>query len=285
MNLKMQLKELVLRNSFLRKIFVLLYRCRGRRPWSLGYSVYKFDYIKEAVKNDLEYFRNKQLPSGYGARLDERVVEYPWVLSKLDSGARKILDAGSALNHSDILTLDILKDRQLFISTLAYEGFSAVRNPPSYIFEDIREMCYKDEFFDAIICLSTLEHVGMDNAFLYTQEREQKPHDQNAYLEAVRQFKRVLKKNSTLYLTMPYGAYKNYRWFQIFDAPMISRLVQCFEPSKVSEDYFKYEDQQWHFSNAKDCVSGFYFDIHHERRYRQDYLAASQCVVCLALTK
>src|SRR6266576_4374690 len=42
-----------------------------------------------------------QLPDGYGVGFDERVVEYPWLLTRKFGG--RVLDAGSALNHEHLL--------------------------------------------------------------------------------------------------------------------------------------------------------------------------------------
>ncbi len=58
----------------------------GREPWSVGYEFYKKDFIKRVINDTfvLEKFRdNLKLPEKYGDFLDERVVEYPWFLSRL----------------------------------------------------------------------------------------------------------------------------------------------------------------------------------------------------------
>lgn len=282
---KSLLKSIVLKNSLLRGLFILLYRCGGRKPWSTGYSVYKFEQIRHIIQNKIDIFSQEKLPPNYGFGLDERIVEYPWFFSRLKENEKIILDAGSTLNHADILSVDLLKGRKLHISTLAYEGLPKSEICPTYTFEDLRQMCYKDEIFDAVCCLSTLEHIGMDNTFIYTPDESKRENDKYAYLTAVHEFKRVLKNSGILYLTMPYGRYKNHKWFQIFDALMIEKVKEVFAPSKIVETYFKYENEQWNYSNALACQNGYYFDIHREKRFRSDYLAASESVVCLELIK
>ena len=47
------------------------------------------------------FVRRGPLPAGYGIGLDERVIEYPWLLAKGIQG--RVLDAGSILNHDHIL--------------------------------------------------------------------------------------------------------------------------------------------------------------------------------------
>jgi len=284
-NFRNIIKRIVFRSFLLKKILITLYKIRGRKPWSLGYSVYKFGYIRDIVENHLNFFREARLPHHYGSRLDERVVEYPWFFSRLKNNERIILDAGSTLNHADILSLQLLQNRKLYISTLAYEGFPNTGITSHYIFEDIRKMSYKDESFDAIVCISTLEHVGMDNTFLYTDDKRKHENDKYAYLSAVRELKRVLKKGGSLYLTMPYGRYCDHNWFQVFDADMVMQLKEEFSPSKINETYFKYEHKQWNYSDAKACRDGYYYDVHFERKHQQDHLAASKSVACLELTK
>lgn len=279
------LKRPILNISFVRWFFVLIYKCRGRKPWSFGYSVYKFNCVKHIVESSLDFFSQEKLPQNYGFGLDERIIEYPWFFSRLKSSEMTILDAGSILNHSDILSMSLLKDRKLHISTLLYEGFPETSNVPSYVFEDIREMCYKDEFFDAVACISTLEHVGMDNSFIYTSDKTKMENDKYAFLTAASELKRVLRVGGTIYLTMPYGKYQNLKWFQVFDSEMVKALVERFSPSKFSETYFKYENSQWNYSNAHACRDGYYFDIRNEGEVQKDRLAAAQSVVCLEMVK
>jgi len=284
-NFKSMIKQCLVRSLLLRRFIILLYKLLGRRPWSLGYSVYKYNFIKEIIEKQLHIFNEEKLTLDYGFRMDERVVEYPWFFSRLKDSELTILDAGSGLNHFEILKVRSLRNRKLYITTLSNEGFQNIDNAPTYVYEDLRDMCYKDNFFDAVVSISTLEHIGMDNTFLYSRDEAKKENVKYAYLDAIREFKRVLKEGGVLYLTMPYGQYKNHNWFQVFDSGMIIRIIEEFSPSRISETYFKYENNQWNFSNALSCKDGYYFDIHNEPRYRQDNLAASQSVACLELVK
>src|SRR5688572_16800592 len=76
-------------------------------PWSDAYSLHKWKSIETAInsKEILELFaESKALPNGYGWRLDERIVEYPWLLAHLEQSMLTTLDAGSALNHLHLVT-------------------------------------------------------------------------------------------------------------------------------------------------------------------------------------
>jgi len=278
------LKNLVY-GSFLREIGAGIYRIRGRKPWSFGYSFYKYAYIRRAIEEKLDVFKAPRLPKGYGAGLDERCVEYPWFFSRLHSSQRRILDAGSSLNHYDLLNLPLWQGRQLYITTLADEGRPAAAAKPVYAYQDLRRMDYPDGSFDAVVCISTLEHVGMDNTLLYTGDAAKKEHAPQAYLEALDEMKRVLKKGGSIYLTMPYGEHRDLGWFQVFDAPMVDIMAKRFAPSSIFRTYYKYTDRQWDTARKEDCDRGYYVDIHAGASYNDDSPAASQCVVCLEMTK
>ena len=280
------IKHGVFHCALIRIFFIFLYHVRGKKPWGIGYSIYKFHFVKEVILNQPRLFLEKKLPARYGFRMDERVIEYPWLFLTLKERQAMILDAGSVLNHELILTLPQLRARKIYISTLAHEGFQYTDPPPSYVTEDIREMCYKNDFFDAVVCLSTLEHVGMDNTFLYTQDQNKNENDRYAYVRAVRELKRVLKKDGTLYVSVPYGRYKNHGWLQVFDGEMVQRLVQEFSPREIVQTFFKYENNQWDFSSEASCRDGHYFDVHNAFSIENNppWIAA-QCVLCLALTK
>ncbi|MBI5100163.1 MAG: methyltransferase domain-containing protein [Nitrospirae bacterium] len=258
----------------------------GRIPWARGYTEYKYDFIGNIINSDdLTCFSSGKLPPGYGYRLDERAVEYPWFFSRLRNDEICILDAGSALNFKEVLTSNKMSGRKIFIVTLSHEQDLDVGFYPSYIYEDLRDLCFKADFFDAICSLSTIEHIGLDNTMLYTHDASKRENDKYAHLQAVREFCRVLKKGGTLYLSVPFGKHKNHGWFQIFDAEMINRVIETFCPAEVEKTFFKYEDEQWNFSDELNCRNSGYFDIHKEKTFEKDYLAASRSVCCVRMIK
>lgn len=257
-----------------------------RIPWTTGYNEYKYDTIGEFINSrELACFSDKKLPSEYGYRLDERAVEYPWFFARIKDTEKIILDAGSVLNHRQILSAEKLKGRNLYISTLFYEGRPESVPSPSYIYEDLRDMCFRDDFFDAICSLSTLEHIGLDNTKIYTPDQSKKENEKHSFLAAVREFRRVLKPEGTLYLSMPFGAYRNHGWFQVFDAEMVNMVVEAFAPESSDITYFRYEKDQWNFSDEVQCRNDSCLDMRSGDPFEHDYLAFSRSVVCLELKK
>ena len=193
-----------------------------RRPWREGYYEYREKSLSEAV-NDAGLLdtlaANGPLPEGYGYRLDARMIEIPWVLARVrNSKGGRFLDAGSALNYDFVLESAALKDKQTTIVTLAPEGQAFWRLGVSYVFGDLRDLDFRDERFDAVACISTIEHIGMDNTMYAEDLQIARRSDPSEFILAVKELKRVLKSGGSLFISFPFGRYENHGWFQQFDS-------------------------------------------------------------------
>lgn len=255
----------------------------GCKPWTRGYSEYKTRSIKQSLADG--FFTADKLPPNYGFRLDERIVEYPWFFSRLPKNSGKLLDAGSVLNFQYVLNHQSLKTKKVFISTLAPENYCDWQNGVSYIYEDLRDSCFKDEFFDWIASLSTIEHIGLDNTMLYTQEDSKNENIGSSCLDAVKEYWRMLKPGGILYLSFPYGRHENHGWFQIFNSEMLDQVIAAFGPSNIQEFHYKYEPEGWRVSSREESKNATYFDIHCRKSYDSDFAAASRAIVCLEMVK
>lgn len=263
------------------------YLASGRRPWAEGYREYKEKVLRE-VLGDREllgcFAQQRELPPNYGFRLDERIVEYPWVLGRLDTVDHLLLDAGSALNHEFILELPMLRSRSIVTYNLSPEGFVG-RNNVSFIYGDLRHTILKNECFDEIVCISTLEHIGMNNTFLYSKDPRFEEFRPDDYQDVVREFKRLLRPCGKLFITVPYGRYENLGWLQQFDHKRIETVLEVFGGSASSVTYYKYSADSWQVADADACVNSSYFDIHHRSDYEPDYVAAARAIACIELVK
>lgn len=200
---------------------IAAYLRSDRRPWRYGYSEYKALYLRNVLNDDalMQTFRaGEPLPPGYGFRLDERVLEIPWALAHLTNQTGRLLDAGSSLNHEFVLKARALANLKTTIVTLSPEGAAYWNLGVSYLFGDLRNLDFRHEWFDAITCISTIEHVGMDNSMYTDKADAAKSGETNDFLRAIRELKRVLKLGGALYMTFPFGKYENHGFFQQFDA-------------------------------------------------------------------
>jgi SAM-dependent methyltransferase len=269
--------------ALLNEIKSFLYIISGRRPFSKGFTAYKEKTLKQILSDSS--FNINNIKPGYGFRLDERIVEYPWLLSRLPVERGRLLDAGSVLNFDFILSHPSLTTKKIFVSTLAPEKNCFWQRQISYLYEDLRETCYRDNYFDWIVSLSTLEHIGMDNTIFYTNHHSQKENRVNDYLITVQELHRILKPGGTLYLSFPFGRYKNHGWLQVFDTLMIEAILNTFSPSSFSENHFIYQAEGWTISSREISKNAIYFDWHHRQNYDTNFVVAAQAVVCLEMVK
>ncbi len=271
---------------------LLIYRLSGCKPWSRGYVASRTHLIKKELA--LNSFNLQQLPNHYGHGFDERVIEYPWVFSRLSKQKAQLLDAGSVLNFDYILDQSNLKEKKITISTLAPERNCYWFKNISYVFEDFRQSCFKENHFDEIICLSTLEHVGLDND-VYTAGAESGIRGEalgesltqksGSFLQAISELKRILKPGGKIYLSMPYGRHVNHGWLQVFDSKMVDEIYSQFSSSSILEWIFIYTPKGWKISNRDEAKNALYFDKHKPISETNESLAAAEAVICIELTK
>lgn len=243
--------------SLKRQVEFSLFCHKGRVPFARSYPVCRDFYIARTIRDEalLRVFQEGlQLPSEFGVGLDERVVEYPWVLSKLFKYKEKcqFLDAGSTLNHEFIMRHPLAEGQRWTILTLAPESECFCNLGVSYVYDDLRAMPFRDQCFDAAFCISVVEHIGMDNTH-YTGDdsyRQNRPQD---YIRAINEMKRVLRPNGWLFLTVPFGLYENHGWLQQFDSAMLLKLICEFQASKHEKTFFRSTPRGWQTCAEDDC--------------------------------
>ena len=198
-------------------------------------------------------------------------------------GAR-LWDAGSALNYDYLLRHRALQGRKVFVSTFAPEPLCFWQNAVLYLFEDLRCASFRDAFFDDVVCLSTLEHIGLDNTAYAPGEPGDRA-ERDTHLQAVKEFHRTLKNRGRLLLSFPFGIRRNLGWFQVFDGAMVDQVIETFSPKSITQHYFHYTEKGWANSNREQASQAVYYDVHSEPEPAPDFAAASRAVVCLELIK
>ena len=86
---------------------------------------------------------------------------------------------------------------------------------------DILKLLFTAEEFDAVFCISTIEHIGLG---FYNDPLAQQEADHQAMQEAAR----VLKKDGQLVLTVPYGTTIPNEHHRIYDKNSLSKLLVYF---------------------------------------------------------
>ena len=106
------------------------------------------------------------------------------------------------------------------------------------------------------------------------------------YLKAIREFKRILKPEGQLLITVPFGQYQNLRFMQQFDAKMVKRIINTFTPRKEPViRCYRYQQEGWDISTLNRSRNEKYFNIHQTKRYDLDFAAAARSITCIKLIK
>jgi SAM-dependent methyltransferase len=241
-------------------------------------------YKERELTRILDQPFSPKLPSGYGRWLDERIVEYPWMLSRLPKHVLTLLDAGSTLNRRLILDRPELRDKDITVMTLSPEHDCFWRYGVSYVFGDLRRTYFRDATFDAIVCLSVLEHIGFNNS-RYDPTTQIEPQCADAYLTVVTEFRRLLKPGGVCLISVPYGKHQRRDWLQVFDQGMVSSIVECFASAKSQVIYFLYSEADGWQSSTSDKASGAsYFDLNSDAPWL-GCPAGAGALACLELRK
>lgn len=242
----------------------------GRVPWTTGYREAKFRFLKDILQDPiiLELFhKGRDLPANFGVGFDERCVEYPWVFAQITKSDRRILDAGSTFNFPEIISQPILAGRQLHILTLAPEEHCFWKQGVSYVFADLRELPYRDAFFDLVVCISTLEHVGMDNSLYGAATSPCLSSD--SHWQALEELYRVVKPNGKILISVPFGRAENHGFFQQFDSGFIQRLNGQYP--EVETSFFRYSPSGWRRASLEECHDAIYSRAALQRALKPDF--------------
>jgi SAM-dependent methyltransferase len=213
----------------------------------------------------------------YGVGFDERVVEYPWLLAQPFGGL--VLDAGSVLNHEHILDCVLPRTDHLTIATLTPEALSFPERGVSYVYCDLRSLPFRDDWFDTVVCLSTLEHVGMDNS-VYGASTTRATDPASEAQHAVRELRRVTKPDGRILLSLPYGRSEDHGWFRQFDASDVEAVTNALRHPEVT--VFLYSPGGWKRSSLKEASEARYHDATVNDDLAPDRAAAARAVVCIS---
>lgn len=167
----------------------------------------------------------------------ERVVEIPWTLSRY-AGERRVLDIGTAYAiPAYVRGLRRLGVPELYGVDLLQAAVPGVAMRQA----DVRQMPFEDGFFDLVFCVSTLEHIGLDNRAWGIRESE----DMQGDLNALREIRRVMRDGGRLLVTVPFGKARRYQWFKQYDLSQWQSLIAeaGLKPGELA--FFGYGQAGW----------------------------------------
>lgn len=215
------------------------------------------------------------------SKYDERVVEYAMAwdyVIKLNKGwSSTLCDVGCVLNNQLISETIIKHVSFLSLINPSLENLVYKENF-AYFLGDIRSMSIPSEWqFDCVTCLSTLEHMGMDNTRYGGECADFKGEIKNPEkyaVQGVRAIRELVKVGGSLLLSVPFGPFEFLYVHGQPDKPIYytfdkKRLLKLVEPlvnfdvkltvffNKRGEGWYRgdIDDYNDYYKHAQGCAS------------------------------
>jgi SAM-dependent methyltransferase len=226
-------------------------------------------HFREEVAIGAAVRSGRELPAG-GEGLSERVIEVPWVMRNLPDGHPRVLDTGTANAPLAYQRLLSRLDADVQGADLVPFELPGVRSTVA----DLRELPFGEASFDATLCISTLEHVGMDNEVYFDSTGQ--PVDEQGDLTALRELGRVTRPGGRVLVTVPGGRDESFGWHRQYSPDGFARLAEAAGLETVQLDLFAHDPGVgWRAVPPEDL---------RERSYGSGAVAAAG-LICAALTR
>ena len=181
----------------------------------------------------------------------ERLVEYEFVARNLVSSKKQaaILDIGSGSSLLAKAIGELGKGKwQVFRIDIAESNCDARM--------DARMTGFRKEVFSQVICISTIEHIGIG---INSGEE-----DDDGDLKTVKEILRILKKGGSAIISVPYGKIKklNYR---VYDRHALSRLVAVDNEEfsvAAKKEFYCYDAGKWKRCSQSTADRNIADDVH-----------------------
>jgi hypothetical protein len=201
---------------------------------------------------------------GVGAGLSERVIEIPWALRSLpDGNGVRILDVGTAFAPIVYQRLLLRLPQIVELADLAESDLPGLRSHVA----DVRRLPFDQDDFDAAVCISTLEHIGMDNA------RYDVDSGGDGDVDALRELGRVAER---VLVTVPAGSDEDLGWLRQYAPSTFRRRANEAGLEVERLDVFAHDSNDGWTPASEDSVS--------DRLFGQGAYAAA-ALVCAELRR
>lgn len=214
-----------------------------RKSYRTGLEIPIYSLSESSTANNNNNNNNNSSDRGF-KRLDihnllvgitsERLVEYEFVARNLVSSKKQaaILDIGSGSSLLAKAIGELGKGKwQVFRIDIAESNCDARM--------DARMTGFRKEVFSQVICISTIEHIGIGI--------NSGDDDEDGDLKTVKEILRILKKGGSAIISVPYGKIKklNYR---VYDRHALSRLVAVDNEEfsvAAKKEFYCYDAGKW----------------------------------------
>ena len=177
------------------------------------------------------------------AATDERVIEVPWVLSRLVAAGR-VLEVGYAYAEPVYLAGLLRAGVELVGVDLAERDVEGME----CLTADVRSLPLPDDSVDQALLVSTLEHVGADNSG-YGLAAEDDP---GSRVDALKELGRVVRPGGRLLVTVPLGEPGDHGWFRLDDVAGWTSLFTGAGLFVEEQEAYALSDEGWRVAPAFD---------------------------------
>lgn len=188
-------------------------------------------YLRKLRIKIPENFLKEEIVRWYADNYSERIIEYPLVFASLPKSKSKILDVGCRYSKLSIQLASLAHEVygiDLFRYKMKHPNFTFIQG---YILEPP----FKKNFFDVIISVSTIEHIGLS---FYGEEGN--PVGDH---EAVRSIYRLLKPGGMFLMTVPFGVPRDTFWYRIYNCERLESLLKNF--GSIDLKTYEKSDNGW----------------------------------------
>jgi SAM-dependent methyltransferase len=180
----------------------------------------------------------------------ERIIEIPWVFARVPTwhGAR-VLDVGTAFAPFFY--------RQWLASLARQVELHVVDLAPAWIRRatvhraDVRRLPFASETFDAVTCISTLEHIGLDNRRYGVGDE---PSASRPDVLALRELRRVTRPGGRVLVTVPAGVAGEHSWYRQYSPASWAATVASASLSTSDIGYFTHDSSRGWLAAAPEEV-------------------------------
>jgi len=170
-------------------------------------------------KRQFDWGRFKKVSTLKRVMINERIIEIPYAIQAVSSLAK----------GSTVLDLGCMESMlSLFFASLGFQvtGFDFREYPyrvPNFKFQqgDILNLPFESSSFDAALCVSMIEHVGL--GFYHDPQSEMEADE-----KGMQEIHRVLKPKGRLVLTVPFGLPHVNDQQRTYDKLRLDRLLEKF---------------------------------------------------------
>jgi len=192
--------------------------------WFLEFCVLTNSIYMWVKKNEYKSFKDCLFHSRKVASqpwIGERTIEYAWAYKFLVGIKNSIvLDVGA---KNGLLTTDMLLENNNKVYAIDINASESITKG-NIILErgNIVSTKYDNEKFDAVLLISTLEHIGVSGRYGIDET------DENLDFLAVQEVFRILRPKGNCYITIPYGLGKSYPMNRLYDKGRCQSMFSKF---------------------------------------------------------